>query len=81
MGKPLSQLNLILFLLLAHQWTLLRHRARPRRYLFTMETIITARAIVAIARRAFLTRYAHAGATWSCRRLSSHSIGIERWCP
>ena len=35
MGKPLSQLNLILFLILAHQWTLLRHRARPRRYLFT----------------------------------------------
>jgi hypothetical protein len=24
MGKPLSQLDLILFLLLAHQWTLLR---------------------------------------------------------
>src|SRR6516162_2839828 len=80
LGKPLSHLNIILFLFLAHQCESTAHVARLAEINFSMETILPPRATVAIARCAFAT-YPRPSATWSCRRLSSHSIGIERWRP
>src|SRR6516164_10565613 len=55
LGKPLSHLNIILFLFLAHQCESTAHVARLAEINFSMETILTPRAIVAIARFAFAT--------------------------
>src|SRR6516165_5538745 len=50
LGKPLSQLNLIFFLFLAHQLSQPSAQRDLAEFNFSMETIITPRAIVAIAR-------------------------------
>ena len=55
LGNPLSHLNLILFLFLAHQCESTAHVVRLTEINFSMETILTLRAIVAIARCAFAT--------------------------
>src|SRR6516165_975561 len=81
LGKPLSQLNLTFFLFKAHQCESTAHIARLAEINSSMETILALRAIVAIARCTFCNQYPRQSATWSCRRLSSHSIGIERWRP
>ena len=77
LGKPLSQLNLIFFLFLAHQCESTAHVARLAEIDFSMETILALRAIVAIARCTFATSI-------RAKALRGHAdvcLGIERWRP
>jgi hypothetical protein len=54
LGKPLSHLNIIFFLLLARQCESTVHVARLAEINFSMETILPPRATVAIARSPLL---------------------------
>ena len=79
--EPLSHLNLIFFLFLTHQCESTARPARPRRNKFFYGDNTRAASNRRHCSLRLCNQYPRPSATWSCRRLSSHSIGIERWRP